>query len=104
MKAWLDLARTHPAVHPEYAGAIGYCFGGQCLLEQVRAGHNVQAVVSFHGLLHSRPAHPTNRENDPRPFYQRLSAKEFAEDATIIKAPNNYTKTCKVLIENGDLD
>merc|ERR1712137_462925 len=105
MGAWLDHARTHPAVHPINAGAIGYCLGGQSLLEQVRAGHSLQAVVSFHGLLHSRPAHPTNRDNDPRgPFYQRLTAEEFFSDASIEKAPNNYSTKCKVLIENGDHD
>lgn len=103
MGAWLDLARTHPAVHPEYAGAVGYCLGGQALLEQVRAGHSLQAVVSFHGLLHSRPAHPTRQ--DPRgPFFNRLTAEEFNDDASIEKAPNSYATKCKVLIENGDLD
>ena len=25
MAAWLAKARTHPAVHPEHAGSIGYC-------------------------------------------------------------------------------
>mmetsp|Transcript_31430 Transcript_31430/g.73716 ORF Transcript_31430/g.73716 Transcript_31430/m.73716 type:complete len:412 (-) Transcript_31430:36-1271(-) len=55
MAAWLDKARCHPAVHRVFAGAIGYCFGGQAVLEQVRAGHSIQAAVTFHGLLHSRP-------------------------------------------------
>lgn len=42
LKAWLDLAREHPAAHPTFAGAIGYCLGGQSILEQVRAGHDLQ--------------------------------------------------------------
>ena len=54
MQAYLDLANEHHAVRSGLAAAIGYCFGGQCLLEQVRAGHALQAVVSFHGLLQSR--------------------------------------------------
>ena len=39
-KRWRDFqskllrkARTHKAVHPKFAAAIGYCFGGQCCLE-----------------------------------------------------------------------
>merc|ERR1712039_584459 len=91
------------AVHPEFAGAIGYCLGGQSLLEQVRAGHSLQAVVSFHGLLHARPNHPTRK--DPRgPFFSKQTPEEFAEDISIEKAPNSYATKCKVLIENGDLD
>ncbi len=31
--------------------AIGYCFGGFCVLELARAGADVKAVVSYHGLL-----------------------------------------------------
>jgi len=103
MGAWLDHARTHPAVHPKLAGAIGYCLGGQSLLEQVRAGHELQAVCSFHGLLHSRPEMP-GREHPRGGFFNRMTAEEFQADSSIKKAPNNYTKGCKVLIENGDLD
>ncbi len=36
--------------HP-YA-AIGFCFGGLCVLDLARSGAFVQGVVSFHGLLH----------------------------------------------------
>lgn len=37
--------------------AIGFCMGGQAALELARAGHDLAAVVSFHGLLEtSAPA------------------------------------------------
>lgn len=47
--------------HPDAAGlplaAIGYCMGGQAALEVARAGADVAAVASFHGLLQTeRPA------------------------------------------------
>jgi dienelactone hydrolase len=32
-------------------GAIGYCFGGQCVLELARSSAGARAVVSFHGTL-----------------------------------------------------
>jgi len=38
-------------------GGVGFCFGGQCVLELARSGAPASAVVSFHGLLHtSQPA------------------------------------------------
>jgi dienelactone hydrolase len=32
-------------------GAIGFCFGGLCVLDLARSGAAVKGVVSFHGLL-----------------------------------------------------
>ena len=48
---------------PEAAGlgiaAIGYCMGGQAALELARSGAEVEAAVSFHGILHTKmPAQP----------------------------------------------
>ena len=43
--------RDVPGVDPGRIGAIGYCFGGQCVLELARSGAHVEAVVSFHGTL-----------------------------------------------------
>lgn len=37
-------------------GAIGFCFGGLCVLDLARSGADVSGVVSFHGLLFP-PAH-----------------------------------------------
>lgn len=98
MGAYLEAAQAHPAVHQGLAGAIGYCLGGQCVLEQVRAGHSLQAVVSFHGLLQSRPC-VQGPMLDPS---KRMTDDEIAKQIDV--APNSYNATCKVLIENGDLD
>jgi dienelactone hydrolase len=43
-----------PQVDPARLGAIGFCFGGSVVLELARAGANLQAVVSFHGVLASQ--------------------------------------------------
>jgi len=32
-------------------GAMGYCFGGMCVLELARAGADVGGVVSIHGIF-----------------------------------------------------
>jgi dienelactone hydrolase len=42
MGLYLAQARAHAAAHPSLAGAIGYCFGGQCCLDMVRAGFDLQ--------------------------------------------------------------
>ncbi|SEN73173.1 Dienelactone hydrolase [Sphingomonas gellani] len=41
-------------VAPGKAAAIGFCFGGKCVLDMARAGLDVAGVVSFHGL-YDRP-------------------------------------------------
>ena len=49
--AWYEHVKTRPEVDPEQVAAIGFCFGGQCVLELARSGVDVKAVASFHGLL-----------------------------------------------------
>ncbi len=38
-------------VDPQKTAAIGFCFGGLCVLDLARTGADVRGVVSFHGLL-----------------------------------------------------
>ncbi len=40
-------------------GAIGFCFGGLCVLDLARANQDVRGVVSFHGLLNAPSNIPT---------------------------------------------
>lgn len=49
--AGLEALRGVPGVDPDRICAIGFCFGGQCVLELARSGADVVSVVSFHGLL-----------------------------------------------------
>lgn len=49
--AWLDAVRSVPDVDGARLAAIGYCFGGHCVLELARAGADLQLVVSYHGTL-----------------------------------------------------
>jgi dienelactone hydrolase len=51
LRAGFDAAAAHPAVDDERIAAIGYCFGGLCVLDMARAGIPAAGVVSFHGLL-----------------------------------------------------
>ena len=47
----LETARGIERVDESRLAAIGYCFGGLCVLDMARAGAAVRGVVSFHGLL-----------------------------------------------------
>lgn len=50
--AGLEAAKTHPAVDTNKIGAMGYCFGGLCVLDLARAAApGLKGVVSFHGIF-----------------------------------------------------
>jgi dienelactone hydrolase len=49
--AALETLRDHPATDRERLAAIGYCFGGNIVLNMARAGVDLDGVVSFHGTL-----------------------------------------------------
>ena len=40
---------------PTKVAAIGFCFGGKCVLDLARAGADVAGVVSFHGVYDAPP-------------------------------------------------
>ena len=38
-------------VDPQRIAAIGFCFGGVCVLDLARSGSDIRAVASFHGMF-----------------------------------------------------
>lgn len=57
--AWYDMVANLPEVITDRVAAIGYCFGGSCVLELARNGVPARAVVSYHGILTSaQPMQP----------------------------------------------
>jgi dienelactone hydrolase len=57
--AALELIKQDPHVSADHIAAIGYCFGGAVVLDEARAGADLDAVVSFHGALATKsPAEP----------------------------------------------
>mmetsp|Transcript_7290 Transcript_7290/g.11640 ORF Transcript_7290/g.11640 Transcript_7290/m.11640 type:complete len:336 (-) Transcript_7290:33-1040(-) len=96
MSEYLRQARKHPAVHAEYAAAIGYCFGGCCVLEMVRNGDNLCGVVPFHGILQSRPIKPFDFSGDIT-----IELDEVCESKRPV---NSYNTKCKILIQNAEQD
>jgi dienelactone hydrolase len=49
--AALQILKDHSATDREHIAAIGYCFGGNIVLNMARAGIDLDGVVSFHGSL-----------------------------------------------------
>ena len=61
LTAALDVLRKHELCDPKHVAAIGYCFGGTCVLELARSGADIAGVVSFHGSLNTpNPADAKN--------------------------------------------
>lgn len=46
-----EAAISHPLVHKNKVGAIGFCFGGLAAIELVRAGAPIQGACTFHAVL-----------------------------------------------------
>ena len=47
----LEIMKSLPQVDDGRTAAIGYCFGGLCVLDLARIGTGINGVVSFHGLF-----------------------------------------------------
>jgi len=93
----LKMACAHPAVDGR-AGAIGYCLGGQACLEQLRAGHPLQSIVTFHGVLQSRPMY----KDDVYNVFRRITQEEYLAQVDV--PPTTCSPGCQVVVENGALD
>ncbi|MEM9175999.1 MAG: dienelactone hydrolase family protein [Myxococcota bacterium] len=61
LRAGLAAAAALPEVDDRRMAAIGYCFGGLCVLDLARMNAELAGVASFHGLL-SPPALPDDRD------------------------------------------
>lgn len=47
----LDAVRSLKEVDGSRIAALGFCFGGLCVLDLARTGADIRGVISFHGLL-----------------------------------------------------
>jgi dienelactone hydrolase len=65
----LAAAKAQPGVDAYKTAAIGFCFGGLCVLDMARAGMDLLGVASFHGLFN-----PADNISSPK-----ISAKVLIE-------------------------
>jgi dienelactone hydrolase len=54
----VDILAALPGVERDAMAAIGFCFGGLCMLDLARHGTHLKAVGSFHGILTPPPHVP----------------------------------------------
>lgn len=89
--AAFDAVTALDRVDSNNIAAIGFCFGGLCVLDLARSGARLKGVVSFHGLL-NRPAHLAN---------QSISAKMLVlhgYDDPMVK-PEDVNHFCQEMTE-----
>lgn len=55
VNAAVECVKLIPGVDTNRIAAIGFCFGGLCVLDLARSGADVRGVVSFHGLFTPPP-------------------------------------------------
>lgn len=65
MEKAVEIAAAQPESDAKKVAAIGYCFGGLCVLDLARTGAKVNAVASFHGLF-SPPNNTAGRKIQSR--------------------------------------
>ena len=51
MQRSLEIMQAQPEVDSKKAAAIGFCFGGLCVLDLARIDSNIKGVISIHGLF-----------------------------------------------------
>lgn len=94
MEGSLAALKSLEQVDALMTAAVGYCFGGKCVLDLARAGADTRAVVSFHGLLDA----PKEEQETPvrasilalhgwdDPLAQPADVRGFAEEFSRRKA------------------
>ncbi|QFY41664.1 dienelactone hydrolase family protein [Candidatus Methylospira mobilis] len=89
----LHALRSLEEVDANKIAAIGFCFGGLCVLDLARTGIDIQGVASFHGLL-------TAPENiPPHPISARILALHGHNDP--LAPPEHVTALQKELTAAG---
>lgn len=96
MAAALELVRRQSEVDGARVAAIGYCFGGACVLELARMGADVKGVVSFHGSIKPAagfrarkgniPAKVLALHGDKDPFVPEDHVQAFREEMNAAEA------------------
>jgi dienelactone hydrolase len=79
----VDVIRDMPDVESGAMAAIGFCFGGLCVLDAARHGVGLRAVGAFHGLLTALPESP---ESPDEPIEARIAVYHGWDDPYALPA------------------
>ena len=90
MQAAVDTAIAQPEADSARVAAIGYCFGGLCVLDLARTGAAINAVVSFHGLF-AAPGNTVGRKIKSRVLVLHGYADPMADPESMVALANELT-------------
>lgn len=88
----VEVAKAQEDTDPDRIAAIGYCFGGLCVLDLARSGAPIAGVASFHGLFDA-PDLP------PQPIRAKVVAYHGWDDPMV--PPDAVVGLAKELTEAG---
>lgn len=91
INAAFDAVIAMPEVDNSRVAAIGFCFGGLCVLDLARSGVPLKGVVSFHGLLH-KP-----KELHPHPISAKILALHGYDDPMV--RPEQVNEFCQEMTD-----
>lgn len=89
--AAFDTVSAMPEVDSNRIAAIGFCFGGLCVLDLARSGANVKGVVSFHGLLNKPEQTPAKK------IHAKVLALHGFDDPMV--RPDDVTGFCQEMTD-----
>lgn len=86
----VERLKAEPHVDPSRISAIGYCWGGEVILEMARAGAELDAVITFAGILSTSNPAPRGYvqprvlvlHGDSDPFAPREQVEAFRQEMT----------------------
>jgi len=92
-KAALYAVKLMPWVDDTNIAAIGFCFGGLCVLDLARSGADIKGVVSFHGLLNA----PETKNDEVHPIKSKILVLNGADDPMVsldllVAAQQDFTR------------
>lgn len=90
MQTAVDTACAQPEADSSKVAAIGYCFGGLCVLDLARTGADVSAVVSFHGLF-TPPGNTVGRKIKSRVLVLHGYDDPMAQPDTMVALASELT-------------
>jgi dienelactone hydrolase len=88
----VEVAKAQDGTEPARIAAIGYCFGGLCVLDLARSGADIAGVASFHGLFDAP-------DLAPQPIKAKVLALHGWNDPMV--PPDSMVALAKELTESG---
>lgn len=76
MQLALKTVQSLPQVNATKVAAIGFCFGGKCVLDLARSGADIAGTVSFHGIY--------DPPNDPSKTASELGENKISSSVLVL--------------------